>query len=315
MTDCQAASLRVVFLGTPEFAVPSLRALAAASTIIAVVTQPDRPAGRGRRLTAPPVAKAARARGLVVMQPESLRAAPVQADLRALQPDLLVVVAYGRIIPPAVLALPRLGGINAHPSLLPAYRGASPIPAVIAAGEAVTGVTIMYLSDELDAGDIILQRETGIGPEETAGELEARLAGLGAELLVEAVELLARGAAPRIPQDHARATYVGKVSKADGKIDWNRPAGDLVNQVRAMNPWPCAYTTWRGGTLRVWRARVGTGQGSPGEVLDAGRAGITVAADEGAVVLLEVQAEGGRRLRAGEFLRGHPMQAGERVGW
>lgn len=314
MTDPQIAGLRVIFLGTPGFALPSLRALAAATTIAAVVTQPDRPAGRGRKVTPPPVAEAARALGLPVMQPESLRPAHVVDALRALRIDLLVVVAYGRIIPRAVLDLPRLAGINVHPSLLPAYRGASPVQAAIADGAPVTGVTIIHLADELDAGDIILQREVPIGPEETAGELEPRLADAGADLLVEAVRLIARGEAPRVPQDHNRATYVGKVSKEDGRVMWDRPAPAIVNQVRAMNPWPCAYTSWREGTLRIWTARTAPGQGTPGEVLVAGGEGIVVASGQDAVVLLDVQAEGGRRMRAGEFLRGHAVRAGDRVG-
>lgn len=314
MTDPLIAGLRVIFLGTPGFALPSLRALAAATTITAVVTQPDRPAGRGRKVTPPPVAEAARALGLPVMQPESLRPAHVVDALRALRPDLLVVVAYGRIIPRAVLDLPLLAGINVHPSLLPAYRGASPIQAAIADGAPVTGVTIMHLADDLDAGDIILQREVPIGPEDTAGDLEPRLADAGADLLIEAVRLIARGEAPRRQQDHSRATYVGKVSKQDGEIKWNRRAVEIVNHVRAMNPWPCAYTSWHGSTLRIWRARTAHGRGEPGEVLAAGREGIVVASGQDAVALLEVQAAGGRRMRADEFLRGHAVRAGDRLG-
>jgi methionyl-tRNA formyltransferase len=334
MTPPDPSALRVVFLGTPAFAVPSLRALAPQVTIAAVISQPDRPAGRGRKLTSPPVVEAARILGLPVMQPESLKSAAVQAEVRALTPDLLAVVAYGRIIPPVVLALPRLAGINVHPSLLPAYRGASPIQAAVADGARLTGVTIMHLADELDAGDIILQREVPIGPEETAGELEARLAEIGAALLVEAIRLIAAGTVPRTPQDHSKATYAGKVSKTDGEIAWNKPATVIVNQVRAMNPWPCAYTTWRGGTLRVWRAAAARGEPAPempqpgeglpgervpgltvpGQVLFTGESGIAVAAGQGTVELSEVQPQGGRRMSAGEFLRGHALQAGERLG-
>jgi methionyl-tRNA formyltransferase len=313
MTAPEAVSLRVIFMGTPAFAVPSLRALAGAATVVAVVTQPNRRAGRGRKLVSPPVAEAARALGLPVMQPDSLRDGSTQAALSALSPDLLVVAAYGRIIPGSVLALPRLGAINVHPSLLPAYRGPSPIQAAIADGAATTGVTIMYITDELDAGDIILQQEVPIGADETAGELEARLAAIGAELLVEAVRLIARGEAPRRPQDQSRATYTGKITKEDGRIRWERPAPDLVNLIRAVNPWPCAFTTWRGGVLRVWRAEIGSGSGVPGEVLAADEQGITVAAGRGAVVLREVQAEGGRRMSAAEFLRGHRLRAGDRL--
>lgn len=305
MTVGRLVSLRVVFLGTPAFALPSLRALAQAAAVVGVVTQPDRPAGRGLVSVPPPVAMAAREMGLVLLQPESLRSAEALADLSALRPDLLVTVAYGRLIPGAVLALPPRGCINLHPSLLPEYRGASPIQRAIADGAIATGITVMHLSEELDAGDIVLQRRVEIGPEETAGELEARLAEEGAALLLEAVGQIARGEAQRLVQDHARATYAGKLSKADGAIHWAHPAQALANLVRAMNPWPCAHTTWRGGVLKVWRARAADGQGLPGQVLGVGESGITVAAGEGAVVLVEVQPEGGRRMSAAAFARGH----------
>jgi methionyl-tRNA formyltransferase len=314
MTSPGAVAVRVIFMGTPAFAVPSLRALSEAAIVVAVVTQPDRRAGRGLKPTSPPVAAAARALGLPVMQPDSLRGASVQAELSALHPDLLVVAAYGRMIPPAVLALPRLGAINLHPSLLPAYRGPSPIQAAIADGVATTGVTVMYMTEELDAGDIVVQRAVPIGPDETAGELEARLAVIGAELLVEAVRLIAGGEAPRRPQDHSRATYTGKVTKEHGRIPWDRPARDVVNLIRAANPWPCAFTAWRDGILRVWRAGIGSGSGPPGEVLAADEHGITVAAGCGAVVLREVQVAGGRRMPVAEFLRGHRLRPGDRLG-
>ncbi len=304
---------RVLFLGTPAFALPSLRALAEAATVVAVVTQPDRPAGRGRRPLPPPVAAAARDLGVRLLQPERLRAAAVLDELTALQPDVLATVAYGRIVPRALLDLPPLGAINLHPSLLPLYRGASPIQAAIADGASTTGISIAHMTDDLDAGDIVLQREVPIGPAETAGELEARLASDGAALLVEAVRLVARGDAPRRPQDHTRATYVGRLTKADGALAWSRPARDLVNLIRAMNPWPSAYATWRGAVLKVWRARPKDGEGPPGEVLEAGDDGITVAAGQGAVTLEEVQLEGGRRMAAGAFLRGHPLRAGDRL--
>jgi methionyl-tRNA formyltransferase len=314
MTPIGAAAPRVLFLGTPSFAIPSLRALARAAAVVAVVTQPDRPAGRGRRLTAPPVAEEARALGVLLLQPATLRTAAVTETLAALQPDVLASAAYGRLIPRAVLDIPRLASVNVHPSLLPAYRGASPIQAALLDGAATTGVTIMHLADELDAGDIILQRDVAIGSDETAGELEARLAEVGASLLVEAVGLLTRGEAPRRPQDHARASYAGKVTKADGELHWERPAREIVNRVRAMNPWPCAYTSWREGTLRVWRASVDEGSGPPGTVLRVGPDGVAVAAGVGAVRLLEVQREGGRRLTAAAFVHGHHLRPGERLG-
>ncbi len=306
-----AGTPRVLFLGTPAFALPSLHALVHATNLVAAVTQPDRPAGRGRPLAAPPVATAGRDLGLRLLQPERLKSGAVLEELSALRPDLLVTVAYGRIVPRALLDLPPLGAINLHPSLLPLYRGASPIQAAIADGASTTGVTIAYMTEDLDAGDIVLQREVSIRPEETAGELEARLAAEGATLLVEAVRLIARGEAPRRPQDHARATYVGRLTKADGALVWSRPARELVNLVRAMNPWPSAYAAWRGRSLKVWRARVGEDLGPPGQVLETGENGITVAAGKGAVILVEVQLEGGRRMSAGDFLRGHPLRTGE----
>ncbi len=310
-TRAPADGPRVLFLGTPAFALPSLHALAHATTVVAAITQPDRPAGRGRPLASPPVATAARQLGIHLLQPERLKSAAVLEEVSDLRPDLLVTVAYGRIVPRALLELPALGAINLHPSLLPLYRGASPIQAAIAAGDSMTGVTIAYMTEELDAGDIVLQRKVPIRPEETAGELEARLAAEGASLLVEAVGLIARGEASRRPQDHARATYVGRLTKADGALMWSQPARELVNRVRAMNPWPSAYALWRGRVLKIWRARVIEGRGNPGQVLEAGEKGITVASGEGAVILTEVQWEGGRRMSAGEFLRGHPLRPGE----
>jgi len=309
-----AAGVRVLFLGTPVFALPSLQAVAQAAKVVAVVTQPDRPAGRGRRVLSPPVAVEARELGLPLLQPDRIRTPATMEELAALRPDLLVTVAYGRIIPRALLDLPPLGAINLHPSLLPAYRGASPIQRAIADGNTTTGITIAHMTDDLDAGDIILQREVPIHPDETAGDLEARLAREGAALLVEAVRLIVRGEAPRHSQDHTRATYVGRLKKEDGALEWSRPARELVNLIRAMNPWPSAYTTWRGRTLKVWRARPGQGSGLPGEMLAADQEGMTVAAGEGAVVLQEVQLEGGRRMSAEAFFIGHPVRPGERLG-
>ncbi|MDR7483028.1 MAG: methionyl-tRNA formyltransferase [Armatimonadota bacterium] len=316
MTGADPTPLRVLFFGTPEFALPSLEALVRIATVVAVVSQPDRPAGRGRRLTPPPVAAAARRMGLPLLQPARLRDPVVLDALRALAPELGVTVAYGRLLPPAVLALPPLGCINLHPSLLPRYRGASPIQAAIADGAAVTGVTVLYMTDELDAGDIILQQEVPIHPEETAGELEARLAHAGAALLAEAVRLLAAGAAPRRPQDHAQATYTGRLSKADGLLDWTRPAVAIVNQIRALTPWPSAYTYWRGMPLKIWRARAvaAAADGQPGEVVAVSADGITVAAGAGTVLLLEVQPPGGVRMPAGAFARGHPIRPGDLLG-
>lgn len=309
--------LRAVFLGTPEFAVPSLQALLDEAEVLAVITQPDRPKGRGRQVTSPPVAEVAKAKGLRLLQPARLRSPDVIDALRALSPDVNVTVAYGKIIPREVLELPRLGSINVHPSLLPKYRGASPVVSAILNGETETGVTIMYQSMELDAGDLILQRRVSIAPDDTARTLESRLARLGAAALIEALHLIAAGRAPRIPQDHRSATYAGKLDKEHGRIDWAKPAGELVNLVRAMDPWPSAYTTHRGRLLKVWRAAMTerAGPGEPGTVLDVRPGeGIVVAAGQGAVRLLEVQPEDRRRMSADEHARGARLRPGERLG-
>jgi len=310
--------LRMVFLGTPAFAVPALRAVVAAADVLAVVTQPDRPKGRGRHVAAPPVADVARELGIPVLQPTRLKSPETIAELAALAPDVIVTVAYGKIIPRDILALPPLGCINLHPSLLPRYRGASPIPRAIEAGEAVTGVTIMYQSEALDAGDIILQREVPIDPTDTAQTLENRLARIGADALVEALSLIAEGQAPRRPQDDDSATYVGKLTKEDGRIDWTAPAAALANFVRAMDPWPSAYTTHRGRLVKIWSAspeeRSGIGD-APGTIvaLRPGE-GFAVSTGSGGLLVTGVQPEGRRRMTADEYARGARLEVGERLG-
>jgi methionyl-tRNA formyltransferase len=308
--------LRVVFLGTPEFAVPSLVALHREADVVAVITQPDRPKGRGRRVSPPPVAEAAASFGLRVLQPPRLRTADVVAALRGLTPDVHVTVAYGKIIPRDVLEIPPLGSINLHPSLLPRYRGASPIASAILNGDTETGVTVMYMSMELDAGDLILQRRVAIPPEDTTRTLEQRLAHAGADALLEALRLIAAGAAPRMPQDHAAATFTTKLEKEHGRIDWTAPAPRLVNLVRAMDPWPSAYTTHRGRFLKVWKAAaVGDSRpAEPGTVLEVRLGeGIVVATGRGALRLLEVQPEDKRRMSGDDYARGARLTPGERL--
>lgn len=309
------ARLRAVFLGTPAFAVPSLRALLTTAEALAVITQPDRPKGRGRRTVAPPVAVFARERGLRVLQPAKLRSPDVLQTLRELAPDLIVTVAYGKIIPKDILDLPRRGSINVHPSLLPKYRGASPIQAALRDGQRETGVTIMYQSMELDAGDIILQRSVPIDPNDTAQTLEEKLAQAGAEALVEALRLIAEDRAPRVPQDHAQATYVGKLSKEHGRIDWSSAAARLVDFIRAMDPWPSAYTRHRGQLLKIWKAEAVAAAGAPGTVVEVRRGeGFVVATGEGGLLVLEVQPEGRRRMSADEYARGAHLQIGDAFG-
>jgi len=308
--------MKVIFMGTPEFAVPSLEAVLAAGDIVAVVTRPDRPRGRGLRVVPPAVAAAATEYALPVLQPASLREPGILGRLQELEPDIFVVVAYGRLIPPAVLALAPRGGINLHPSLLPRYRGAAPIPRAIAAGETETGVTVFHLSNELDAGDIILQRRVPILADDTTGTLEARLAGEGAALLAEGLALLERGGAPRIPQDPSRATQAPKLAREEAAIRWSEPAAKIVNLVRALDPWPVAHTVADGVVLKIYRAAVlaESGTESPGTVIRAQKDGLVVAAGAGRVLIMEVQPPSGRRMRAEEYLRGHRISPGTLLG-
>lgn len=305
--------MRVLFYGTPEFALPTLEALLRHHTVVAVVTQPDRPAGRGRRLTPPPVKVRALAAGLPVLQPARLRDPGWDVRLRAFAPDVAVVVAFGQILPRAVLEVPARGSINVHASLLPRYRGAAPIAWAIIRGERETGVTTFLMDEGLDTGPILLQRATPIHPEETAGELAARLAVLGAELLLETLARLDT-LVPR-PQDPAAATLAPRLTREDGALDWRRPAVELVNRVRGCNPWPGAFTAAPGGRLLLWRARAlaGPAEAPPGTLV--ARAGeLVVTAGEGAVLPLEVQPENRRVMTWGEYLRGARLGAGARLG-
>ena len=308
--------MKLIFMGTPEFAVPSLEAVLAMSDVAAVVTRPDRPQGRGLRVVPPPAAAAAAQYGLEVLQPPSLKEPEFVGRLRELEPDLFVVVAFGRIVPRAVLAVAPMGGINLHPSLLPRYRGAAPIPRAIAAGDAETGVTVLHLSDELDGGDIILQRPVPIAPDDTTAILEGRLAREGAALLVEAIHLLEARQAPRRPQDASRVTFAPKLTREEALLRWTEPAATLANLVRALDPWPVAYTLLDGVPLRVWRAVSisGTGPEAPGTVVSAGKDGLAVATGAGRLLILEVQPASGRRMTAAEYLRGHPIGAGAVLG-
>jgi methionyl-tRNA formyltransferase len=314
--------VRVVFLGTPAFAVPSLSALARRHEVALVLTQPDRPKGRGRTLAEPPVKELARGLGIPVLQPERLDEAAVRGPIEQARAEAAIVVAYGLKIPDWLLALPPHGAINVHGSLLPAYRGAAPVARAIVNGDAETGVTTMLLASRMDAGPILLQRRTPIGPEETAGELAARLAELGAGLLVVTLDGLASGIVSPQPQDEALATFAPKLAKEDGRIDWSAPARRIVDLVRGVNPWPGAYTGLEGRPLKIWKAAVaarpapgGTGAPAdvpPGTVLAASfHEGLIVACGAGeAVALLNVQTEGKKSLSAAEFLRGRTLAPG-----
>ena len=308
--------MNIVFAGTPDFAVPTLdRLIDAGRRPVAVYTRPDRPAGRGRRPRPSPVKQRAEQAGIPVLQPASLRTPDAQAELAALAPDLLVVVAYGLILPQAVLDIPRLGCVNVHASLLPRWRGAAPIQRALLAGDATTGVTIMQMEAGLDTGPMLARREIPIGAQDTAGDLHDRLAVLGAELLVEVLPDIAAGRLTPVPQDDAAATYADKLSKDEAPLDWQRPAAALARQVRAFNPWPVAETRLAGRILRIWQAEAlpGPTAAAPGEIVAAGRDGIDVATAEGVLRLIRLQAPGGRPLPAADFLNGHPLRPGDRL--
>lgn len=307
--------LHIVFFGTPEFAVPSLRSLLAGPDRVAgVVCQPDKPAGRGQHVAMPPVKQVALQAGVPVFQPEKLRLPETIETLTSWAPDLIVVAAYGKILPKNILDLPRFGCINVHASTLPKYRGAAPIQWAILRGERRTGVTIMQMNERMDAGDILLQVETDIGPNETYGELQIRLAALGAEALAEALARLHAGTLAPQAQCEKDMTLAPMIKKEDGRIDWTQPAINLARMVRAFNPWPSACAHLSGKQLKIHRARADTlsKNAAPGTVV-AVHDGIRVATGDGALVLDEVQLEGRKRLPATEFVRGS-IQAGVVLG-
>jgi methionyl-tRNA formyltransferase len=307
---------RLVFAGTPEFAVPSLHALLGAGyRLVAVYTQPDRPAGRGRRVRFSPVKTHALAANLPVHQPATFREPAIQTELAALAPDLLVVAAYGLILPPAVLAIPRLGCVNVHASLLPRWRGAAPIQRALLAGDAETGVCIMRMEAGLDTGPVFARAACPIPRGMTGGELHDRLAALGAETLQAVLPDLLAGRLIPEPQDDARATYAPKLDKAEAELNWTRPAVDLERQVLAFNPYPVARTRMDDQTLHIWRARAGAESSTapPGTVVGETGDGITVATGSGVLRLTEIQLPGGRSLPVAAFLNARRL-AGRRLG-
>ncbi len=304
--------MRVVFMGTPSFAVAVLRRLVADRwEVVAAYTQPDKPKNRGMKLIPTPVKEFAVTENIPVYQPESCRDEAALAQLRALEPDVIVVAAYGKMLPQALLDIPRIAIINVHSSLLPQYRGAAPINWAVLNGDEETGVTVQYMAAELDAGDILLTKRTAIDPGEDAGQLYDRLAALGGEAASEALALLERGEAPRTPQVYGpQYQYAAMLSREMSPLDWAKPAQTLVNQVRGLIPWPCATTDVAGTRWKVFRAHVGgPSEKSPGTILSADKGGIAVACGDGkALVITELQADGGRRMTAAEYLRGHPIQ-------
>ncbi|HIP97224.1 MAG TPA: methionyl-tRNA formyltransferase [Anaerolineae bacterium] len=309
---------RIVFMGTPPFAVPTLEALVTQGSyeLVCVVTQPDRPAGRGRRLAAPAVKEAALAHGLPVWQPRTLRDPEAVGKLHALSPTVIVVAAFGQILSPDVLAIPPWGCLNVHASLLPRWRGAAPIPAAILAGDEETGVTIMLLDEGMDTGPILTQASLPIHPEDTTGSLTERLATLGADLLIATLPRWLAGEIQPRPQDHSQATICRPLRKEEGWLNWSRPAIELERRVRAYSPWPGAYTTWRGQRLKVLRAASlmdWHGPQPPGQVI-ALPEGTAVATGKGALLLLEVQLAGRRATAIADFLRGRKEFVGSHLG-
>ena len=303
--------MKIVFMGTPEFAEASLQKLLETDhQIVGVFTQPDKPKGRGYKLVAPPVKELALAHNIPVFQPQKMRDGTALDILQELQPDLIAVVAYGKILPKEILELPRYGCINVHGSLLPKYRGAGPIQWSVINGESVTGVTTMYMGEGLDTGDMILKKETPIGENETYGELHDRLKEIGAQALVETIELIEQGKAPREVQDDSLSSYAPMLDKQIARLDFTKDAQTLHNLIRGLSPWPVAHTTVDGKLLKVHRAVLASGKGQPGEVVDSKK--FIVACKEGALELLEVQLEGGKRMKGEDFLRGRkPKKLGE----
>jgi len=298
-------SLRIVFAGTPEFAVPCLRAAAQRNEVVAVYTQPDRPAGRGRELTLSPVKREALLRGIPVLQPENFRSVVSKDALRALRPDLLVVVAYGLILPQSVLDIPTHGCWNVHASLLPRWRGAAPIQRAIEAGDTETGVCLMVMEKGLDTGPVLLSQKLQIGATETGGQLHDRLAVLGAQVLSDGLGLLRAGIRPvPQPQPAAGVTYAKKLDKAEARLDWTRPAVELANKVRAFNPWPMADALLAGERLRVHGAIAldEAHDAAPGTLLRAGRDGLDVACGQGVLRIRVLQREGGKAITAADYL-------------
>ncbi|MBU7006614.1 methionyl-tRNA formyltransferase [Phosphitispora fastidiosa] len=315
--------MRIVFMGTPDFAVPCLKALKdSGHEIITVVTQPDRPKGRGHRLTPPPVKKAALEAGLRVWQPEKIKTPECVAELRQLSPDIIVVVAFGQLLSKEILEIPRYGCINVHASLLPKYRGAAPIHWAVINGESETGVTIMQMDVGLDTGDMILMGRVPVAPEDTTGTVHDKLAEMGAELLAKAINRIESGKAERVPQDNTSSSYAPLLTKEIEKIDWTRSSVEIFNLVRGLNPWPGAYTQLGDKILKIWGTQACTidripgpipefSGHQPGEVLGIiPEVGFAVATGNGCLAVTDLQLQGNRRMKAADFVHGHNITKG-----
>ena len=311
----------VVVMGTPDFAVPTLKRLidSPSHRVNAVVTQPDKPKGRGKQMLYPPVKECALAHHIPVLQPARIKDGDFIEQLRAVPADVFVVAAYGQILPEAVLYMPRYGSLCVHGSLLPKYRGAAPIQWAVADGEAETGVTIMQMDKGIDTGDILLQKAFPILPEDTGADVHDKMAEIGADALLEALALLEEGKLVPIKQDDAQSSYAKMLTRDSGLICWAKPAKDIINLIRAFNPWPSAYTTYEGETIKIWRAEGISGfedqNRLPGEILAVIKnAGFVVKTADGALLVTEVQGMGGKKMRAADYLRGHDMETGKILG-
>lgn len=309
------SGLRIIFMGTPDFACPILTKLIdRGDTILAVVTQPDRPKGRGQKLLPPPVKVIAEKHGIPVLQPLKVRTPEFIAQIRELAPDLMVVVAFGQILPQSLLDIPKHGCINIHASLLPRYRGAAPINWCLVNGEVETGITTMQMDAGLDTGDMLVKRTISIGPDEDAQSLHDRLSSLGAETIDETLLNLVNGTLTPEKQDNSLSCYAPMLKKEDGLIDWNKNPEQIKNLVRGLTPWPGAYTTLGNKTLKLFKVSVVEGSAAPGEVISAGKNGIVVACGSGSIRIEELQLEGRKRLSAANFLAGYPLDSGIRLG-
>jgi methionyl-tRNA formyltransferase len=301
---------RIIFMGTPEFAVSSLAACFELGDVVAVVTQPDKPKGRGNTLAAPPVKELALSRGVPVLQPVKLRTPPFSEELRKFNPDVCVVTAYGRILPKDILELPRLGCVNVHASLLPRFRGAAPIQWAIAHGDTETGVSLMVMDEGLDTGPVLAMKRLPMAPDETSASLHVKLAALGGEVLRESLPKYLGGELKPVPQPGEGVVLAPIIDKDQGRLDFTKPAVELERRLRAFTPWPGAFTTLGGKLFKVHRMRAAGSTGTPGAVLAANADGIEVACGEGSLVLLEVQPEGKRVMSAADFLAGHKLAPG-----
>ncbi|MBW2501380.1 MAG: methionyl-tRNA formyltransferase [Deltaproteobacteria bacterium] len=312
---------RIAFMGTPEFALPSLKALLdSGENVVCVVTQPDRPRGRGRKVMAPPVKELALAASLPVLQPERIRGEEFHGILRDFKPDIIVLVAFGKILPSSIITLPPLGTINVHGSLLPRYRGAAPIQWALVNGEEETGVTVMQMDEGIDTGDILLQESIAIMPQDTAGTLSAKLAELGGKTLVRALDLLRSDSIQPLQQDDARASYAPILQKEDGVVDWSQPAKRISGLIRGLDPWPATVTTLAGRRLRLFSPQVEENRSccstfpEPGTICRADRNGLLVTTGNGCLLIREVQPEGARRMEVAAFISGRLVEPGTLLG-